>query len=144
MSDRELEQKKLDLGCGKNKIRGTIGIDFNPSTQADVVHDLTIFPYPFEDNLFEEIYCRHILEHLPNLIAVMEELHRIAKPGCRIFVEVPYWSSHRAFKDPTHVLFFTENSFDYFCSSRVGYPSHHFHDRRHCHCIHSIRGFRRR
>ncbi len=117
MNSKEAEKKRLDLGCGMLKKEGTIGIDFNPDTQADVVHDLTRFPYPFEDNYFEEIYCRHILEHLPNLVKVMEELHRIAKPGCKIFIEAPYWSSYRAFKDPTHVRFFTEDTFDYFTAS---------------------------
>lgn len=105
---------KLDLGCGNRKKEGAIGIDFNPGTQPDVVHDLTRFPYPFKDNYFEMIYCRHILEHLPDLVKVMEELHRIAKPGCKIFIEAPYWTSYRAFVDPTHVRFFTENTFNYF------------------------------
>lgn len=114
MSSKENKKNKLDLGCGKRKIDGATGIDFNSDTNADVVHDLTRFPYPFEDNYFEEIYCRHILEHLPDLVRVMEELHRIAKPGCRIFIESPYWSSYRAFVDPTHVRFLTEKTFDYF------------------------------
>lgn len=114
MISEENKKNKLDLGCGKRKREGTIGIDFNSDTQADVVHDLTKFPYPFEDNYFEEIYCRHILEHLPDMVKVMEELHRIAMPGCKIFIEAPYWSSYRAFTDPTHVRFFTENTFNYF------------------------------
>jgi len=116
MNGKEAEKKRLDFGCGLRKKQGTIGIDFNPDTQADVVHDLTKFPYPFEDDFFEKIYCRHILEHLPDLVKVMEELHRIAKPGCKIFIEAPYWSSYRAFNDPTHVRFLTENTFDYFTS----------------------------
>lgn len=110
------ENKKniLDLGCGQRKVRGAIGIDFNSNTDADVIHDLTQFPYPFENNYFEEIYCNHILEHLPDLVKVMEELHRVAKPKCKIFIAVPYWTSYRAFVDPTHVRFFTEKTFDYF------------------------------
>ncbi len=105
---------KLDFGCGNRKKNGMTGIDFNSTTDADVVHDLNVFPYPFEDNSFEEIHCSHILEHLPDLISVMRELYRISKPGAKIFVEAPYWSSHRAFKDPTHIRFFTDNTFDYF------------------------------
>lgn len=114
MITEENKKHKLDLGCGQRKRQGTIGIDFNSNTQADIIHDLNQFPYPFEDNYFNEIYCRHVLEHLPDLIKVMEELHRIAAPGCKIFIEAPYWSSYRAFVDPTHVRFFTEKTFDYF------------------------------
>jgi ubiquinone/menaquinone biosynthesis C-methylase UbiE len=109
-----MSKKILDFGCGNKKIKNSVGIDFNSSTQADIVHDLNIFPYPIDENIFDEIYCRHILEHLPDLLSVMKELHRVAKPGALIFVESPYWSSHRAYKDPTHVRFFTENTFDYF------------------------------
>lgn len=114
MDNMQEPKEALDFGCGNRKKEGAIGIDFNSETQADVVHDLTQFPYPFEDNSFGTIYCRHILEHLPDLVKVMEELHRIGRPGCRIFIEVPYWTSHRAFVDPTHVRFFTEKTFDYF------------------------------
>ena len=39
----------LDLGCGNKKRDGTIGVDFNSRTKADIIHDLNIFPYPFED-----------------------------------------------------------------------------------------------
>ena len=36
--------KVLDIGCGKNKVPGSIGIDFNESIGADVIHDLNLFP----------------------------------------------------------------------------------------------------
>jgi len=106
--------KKLDIGCGNKKVLGAIGMDNAPLSAVDVVHDLNVTPYPFDDNFFDEIYCNHILEHLPDLLSVMEELCRIAKPGALIKVSVPYWSSQRAFKDPTHVRYFTEHTFDYF------------------------------
>ena len=32
--------KILDVGCGQNKYPGAIGIDSNPRTSADVIHDL--------------------------------------------------------------------------------------------------------
>lgn len=93
---------------------GAVGMDNVQLDAVDVVHDLNVVPYPFEHNYFDEIHCNHILEHLPDLLSVMEELCRIAKPGAIIKVAVPYWSSQRAFKDPTHVRFFTEHTFDYF------------------------------
>jgi hypothetical protein len=42
----------LDLGCGIRKRPGTIGLDINPRSDADVIHDLTLFPYPFDDSSF--------------------------------------------------------------------------------------------
>ena len=40
-----LTRKVLDVGCGWNKTPGAIGIDANPKTHADVIHDLGTTPY---------------------------------------------------------------------------------------------------
>ena len=42
--------KVLDVGCGVNKTEGAVGLDSNPRTAADVIHDLGELPYPFADN----------------------------------------------------------------------------------------------
>ena len=106
--------KLLDVGCGRKKREGAIGIDFNANTDADVVHNLNIFPYPFENGAFDRIYVTHCIEHLDDVVKVMEELHRIAKAGARITIDAPYFSGQDAFSDPTHKHFFTSRSFDYF------------------------------
>ena len=50
----ELERcRTLDVGCGINKYPGSIGIDRNPHTRADVLCDLDHFPYPFRDGSFD-------------------------------------------------------------------------------------------
>jgi SAM-dependent methyltransferase len=104
----------LDLGCGKKKRRGALGVDFNAKTDADVIHDLNMFPYPLEDAAFEEIYLDNTLEHLNDVIRVMEEVYRLLKPGGLVKVIVPYFRSPWASIDPTHRHFFTVNSFVYF------------------------------
>lgn len=104
----------LDLGCGQRKLPGSVGIDFNENSDADVIHDLNHFPYPFPDDHFDIIHCDGILEHLDDIVQVMEELHRIAKPGARIQITAPYFTSVDAFTDPTHKRFFAMRSFDYF------------------------------
>lgn len=114
LQENKVTKKILDLGCGNRKKPGAIGIDCNPKTCADVVHDLNIFPYPFENASFDEIYADNILEHLNDLIAVMEELFRISRSGAIIKINVPYFRSKWAFIDPTHKHFFTTESFTYF------------------------------
>jgi len=106
--------KALDLGCGNRKRPGTIGIDINPDTDADIVHNLNQFPYPFKDSEFDEIYADNVIEHLDDALKVMEELHRISKPGGVVKVIVPYFRAKWAFIDPTHRHFFTVDSFSYF------------------------------
>jgi len=106
--------KILDLGCGKRKREGTVGIDISADTDADVIHDLNVFPYPFSDDEFEYIYADNVIEHLDNVIKVLEELHRITKNGATVKVIVPFFRSVYAFIDPTHKNFFAYKSFDYF------------------------------
>ena len=68
--DRHTDSKSiLDVGCGQNKFEGAIGLDSNPRSHADVIHDLGSFPYPFEANQFDEIICRHVIEHVPDVMA---------------------------------------------------------------------------
>lgn len=104
----------LDIGCGNRKRTGAVGLDINPSTDADVVHDLDVFPWPFEDSSFDEIYADNVIEHLDDVIAVMEEIHRIARPGALVVLAVPYFRSRWAWIDPTHRHAFGVESFSYF------------------------------
>jgi len=106
--------KILDLGCGKRKLAGAIGTDISPDSDADVVHDLNKFPYPFSDGEFDRVHADNVIEHLDDVIKVLEELHRITKSGAEIKIIVPFFRSHYAFIDPTHRHFFTVRSFDYF------------------------------
>ena len=107
--------KILDIGCGTRKINGAIGLDRNPNSQADVIHDLDVFPYPFEDDQFDQIYGIDVLEHVADVIRTMEEIHRIGKNEGQIFIRVPHFSSTLAYGDPTHKHFFNTQSLDYFC-----------------------------
>ncbi len=114
-----MDKKILDLGCGKRKRPGAIGIDNNPATDADVIHSLNVYPYPFEDSSFDEIYVDNVLEHLDDVVRTMEELHRISRPGGLVKVIVPYFRAPWAFIDPTHCHFFTTDSFTYFDPGHV-------------------------
>lgn len=105
----------LELGCGQIKrVPHSVAVDFNPRSVADVIHDLNETPYPFEDNSFDVIIAEHVLEHLADLMKVIEELHRITRPGGILYVEVPHFSSCNFFTDPTHRHAFSSTSFDYF------------------------------
>jgi SAM-dependent methyltransferase len=106
--------KILDLGCGNKRRPGTIGVDFSDRFQPDVIHDLNVFPYPFESNSIDKIYLDNVLEHLDNPLRVMEELFRITKDGAEVVVIVPYFRSRWAAIDMTHKTLFTVDSFAYF------------------------------
>jgi SAM-dependent methyltransferase len=97
----------LDVGCGAAKLPGAVGLDISPDTDADVVHDLDEFPYPLEDASFDQIVMQDVIEHVREPIRVMEELHRVARPGARIQLRTPHFSSVLAYGDPTHRHYFS-------------------------------------
>ena len=111
-------KQALILGCGNKKydFETTLitRLDVNDSVDADVIHDLNKFPYPFDDSKFDIIVLDNVLEHLDDVIAVMEELHRITKPNAKLVITVPYFRSIWAHLDPTHQHFFTWDSLSYF------------------------------
>ncbi len=108
-------KKILNVGCGKTRLPHSIGLDFVQLTGfTDVVHDLNRFPYPFKASSFDEVHAYHLLEHLDRPLAVIEELHRLVKPGGTLHIRTPHFSSKSAFTDPTHIRPFAIGSFDYF------------------------------
>jgi len=89
MNNREV---KLNIGCGKDKKEGFVNLDASDLVDDDVVHDLNVFPYPFEDNSVDYIEAHHILEHLDKPFNVMRELHRILKHDGVLSIKVPHFS----------------------------------------------------
>lgn len=115
-------KKVLDVGCGVNKQPGAIGIDFNSRTHADVIHDLGVVPYPFDDNEFDEIVSNHVVEHVPDVMAFISELHRITKPDGRIRLITPHYSNPDWPTDPTHRNHLNSYSFNCFMQDRRLFP----------------------
>lgn len=103
----------LDVGCGRLKFPGAIGIDRLGATDADIIHDLDVLPYPFNDDSFSFVIARHVLEHLEAPLDVLAELHRITRPGGLLTVITPHFSSPTSWTDPTHRHHFSSRSFDY-------------------------------
>jgi hypothetical protein len=109
-----LSQKdiKLNLGCGDNPCRGYVNIDKVKLVGVDLVWDLEK-KQPFKNDSVSEIRAEHILEHITNYMGLLEEMYRISKPKAKIHILAPYYKYEGAYRDPTHVRFFTEHSFDY-------------------------------
>ena len=111
----------LDVGCGLNKYPGSIGIDRNPRSRADVVCDLDRFPYPFRDNSFQTLRAVHVIEHVSDVIRAMEEFHRIVGPSGRVFIVTPHYTDFSSFCDPTHRWHLNSFSFRYFGENHGGF-----------------------
>jgi SAM-dependent methyltransferase len=110
--------KILDVGCGANKTEGAIGLDNNPRTAADVIHDLGDLPYPFPDNEFDLVVSNHVVEHVPDIMAFIGELHRVTRPGGRIKLITPHYTNPDWPNDPTHRNHINSYTFNTFMAGR--------------------------
>ena len=110
----KMVSKILDVGCGKAKRLGSLGIDRCDLDNVDIVHNLEVFPYPLPSGWFEEIYLSNVIEHISNIVGLMEELHRVAADGADIYISTPHFSSLYSYEDPTHVRHLSYDSMDYF------------------------------
>lgn len=93
---------KIDFACGERKKEGFIGVDQLPHPDVDIVWDLNNYPYPFEDESVDEIYCSQFIEHVDDLVKFMGELYRVMKHGATGIIIAPYWSHINTWRDPTH------------------------------------------
>lgn len=111
----------LDVGCGIRKFPGSIGIDCNSASAADVICDLDRFPWPFEDRVFDRLRAIHVIEHVSDVVRTMEEFHRLVRPGGRVRIETPHYTDYSSFCDPTHKHHLNSFSFRYFGEDHGGF-----------------------
>jgi SAM-dependent methyltransferase len=115
----------LNLGCGRKRMDGAINLDRIADTQPDLVHDLNRMPWPFPDDTFRAVYASDVIEHLDDVVKVMEEIHRVSLDGAIVYITVPHFSCSNAFTDPTHRHCFGYSSFDYFAEgNELSFYSH--------------------
>jgi SAM-dependent methyltransferase len=105
---------RLDLGCGPRPRPGFFGVDHLEMPGISIVANLNEPLSELPDNCVSEIYTRHTLEHVTELLPLMRELHRVTRPDGRIEVVVPHFTNPYGYSDPTHVRFFGLYTFYYF------------------------------
>lgn len=119
------DKKVLDIGCGRKKLPGSIGLDQLQLPGVDVVADLSQ-RLPFKDGEFDVVYSNQVFEHVPNLIGLIEEINRILVPGGILVAHVQYFRSSWAAIDPTHIRQFTISSLDYFVRGTLEHSGYRF------------------
>lgn len=115
----------------------------------DVVMDLFRFPWDFEDNSVDEIWCSHLIEHIPHeakkakrltaaqerrwdeighldgFFAFFAEVWRILKPSGTITICTPYGMSTEAMQDPTHTRFIVPKTLHYLTGGDTEHYNYH-------------------
>jgi len=118
-----------------------VNVDLHPSKAVDQKVDLFDLPWPWEDSSVDEIWCSHLVEHIPHDLPVTErvrsddlykcmkvdgwyawfyEAWRVLKPDASIWVMVPYAFSRGAMGEPTHRRYLVPEAFTYFEFNREG------------------------
>lgn len=73
----------VDIGCGQNKRPGAVGIDCRPLPGVDLVCDFER-GLPFRTDSVSAVYMFHVIEHVRDLMAFMEELYRVLEPDAKV------------------------------------------------------------
>lgn len=96
----------VDLGCGATKqYPEAVGFDISPSPVVDTRADLAR-PLPVADASVDVVFAVHVLEHLIDFLPLVDECHRVLRPGGILHVLSPWWKHVNAVADPTHVRLF--------------------------------------
>jgi ubiquinone/menaquinone biosynthesis C-methylase UbiE len=111
---RSGKKLRLNLGAGGPDSEGRYTVDQLRLPGIDIVADLNSPLDLLPDNSVSEIFTSHALEHVDKFMPLMHEIHRIVRPGGKIEIIVPHFSSALAYSDPTHVRFFGFYSMYYF------------------------------
>lgn len=91
---------KLDLGCGSLVKPGFYGIDARPTRATAIVADAQSLPV--QVGTVDEVYATCLLEHFDSPSKVLDEIHRILKPGGRAVLRVPNLGTYSSHLDTTH------------------------------------------
>ena len=127
--------KALDIGSGpepKNPFEASdlYGLDLRENPKRQVVYgDLSAGKLPFPDNTFDFVTAYDVLEHIQRVssqdkdtifpfISLINEIFRVLKVDGIFLSLTPCTPFKEAFQDPTHVIFMTEDTLEYyFCES---------------------------
>jgi len=110
---KEANEVRLNIGAGRTYIPGFKNIDI--SNKADITLDLGKDKLPFGENSVDLIFSYHTLEHVPDYLFALSEIHRVLKHRGRFLLGVPYVTlTEYHLVNPYHLHNFNEFSFDFF------------------------------
>lgn len=108
--DKAPEGKRLDLGSGESRPNGFVSLDVDGSYSPDIMADLNN-GIPAPDESLAVVRANHILEHLADKKAIMDDIYRVLKPDGIAIITIPSTAGEGAFAHPGHKSFWNKSSF---------------------------------
>lgn len=123
--------KRLNLGCSTDLRLGYENVDIFPP--CDTCVDLAKGIWPWDESSVDEIRAHDVFEHIANPDYpsfmwkpwVMNQAHRVLKPGGKLDLFIPTTDGRGAFQDPGHVTFWTPNDLFYYCEEFAEWQRFH-------------------
>ncbi len=109
-----LRPQRIDLGCGTQVRDGYAGVDLLALPGVAIVRNVDRHGLPFSDSTISHIYTAHFLEHVQDLVFVMNEIHRVCCQDAIVEISVPTLLGPYSAADPTHVHLFNARTLSYF------------------------------
>ncbi|MBX0325418.1 class I SAM-dependent methyltransferase [Halomicroarcula sp. F13] len=93
---------RLNLGCGEDYREQWHNVDIRSAVDPDEEVNLNVYPWPWDDDTFQLVLARHVIEHLDDQYRALDELARITAANGQIRIRCPHWNSASQAIDPTH------------------------------------------
>lgn len=88
----------LNLGSGPRRIgKRFINVDVAAFPEVDIVAEAENLP--FRDNSVDAVVNESLLEHVEDHKQIIDELHRVLKPGGIVYISVPFLTPYHASPD---------------------------------------------
>ncbi len=133
MGKHSEKSRHLDIGCGRiprnpfnhEELHGIDVMDLQTDACRYQKVNVVLEKLPYEDNFFDAVSAYDFLGLMPRssvssngvrfpFIELMNEIHRVLKPGGIFYAVSPYFPRNEAFVDPTYVNFIARRTHRYF------------------------------
>ena len=133
-------QKLLEIGCGRGDFINQFSKKNLDCHATDILSESEKFldkkikffqneigkeSLPFEDNFFDVIYTKSLIEHINNHEFFFEECKRVLKKGGKLIIYTPDWETQylHFYDDITHIKPFTKITLET-CFNMYGFKTY--------------------
>jgi SAM-dependent methyltransferase len=107
-------EKLLSIGC-EDGVHEKVFFDYGLKLAIlndKEKYDAEWMMIPYEDNTFDYVFIKSVIEHISNTDLFLSEIYRVLKPGGKVIILTPDYQKQKDFfyDDYTHIKPFTLNS----------------------------------